>query len=109
MTLALPRPIEVYLTSENAHDVAPLEDCMAADAVVIDERRTMRGLAAIKSWRAETAQKYAHKTEPLSCEHDANGETRVTCRITGSFPGSPIELAYVFQVADGRITSLKIG
>lgn len=109
MTLLLPKPIEIYLVSENAHDVVALDECMAADAVVFDERRTMRGLAAIKSWRTETGKQYAHQTEPLSSEGCGDGKTKVRCRVTGNFPGSPIELDYIFQIADGRITSIEIG
>jgi hypothetical protein len=39
-------------------------------------------------------------------EHD--GKTVVTSRDTGNFPGSPIELEFVFGLADGKIASLEI-
>jgi hypothetical protein len=32
----------------------------------------------------------------------------VTNRLTGNFPGSPIELEFVFQLDSGKIVSLEI-
>ena len=41
MTVALPEPIELYFTSENARDVAATDRCFAANATVRDEGKTM--------------------------------------------------------------------
>ncbi|MEI9899831.1 MAG: nuclear transport factor 2 family protein [Hyphomicrobium sp.] len=107
MVLRLSKPIDIYFASENAHDVAALEECLAADAVVVDEHKTIRGLAAIKAWRTETGEKYAHSIEPIAVSEDA-GKVAVRCRVTGNFPGSPIELDHIFSVRDGLITALEI-
>ena len=69
--------------------------------------QTIEGLTAIKRWIAETKRKYQHMIEPLgSTEKD--GKTIVTNRLTGSFPGSPIELEFVFTLNGDRIVSLEI-
>lgn len=107
MTLHLPWPIDVYLASENAHDVTALERCFATDAVVRDESRTIRGLDAIKAWRADTGRKYSHTVEPLTM-FDREGRTVVTCKVTGNFPGSPIHLDHVFELQGDKIVALEI-
>jgi hypothetical protein len=107
MTITLPEPVEVYFASENAHDADAVDECFAADGIVRDERRTMTGHAAIKAWRRETAAKYGHSVLPLRVA-DEGGRTVVTARVSGNFPGSPIELDHVFDLADGKIRALEI-
>jgi hypothetical protein len=34
--------------------------------------------------------------------------TTVTCRLTGDFPGSPVDVDYAFALKDGKIGSLEI-
>jgi hypothetical protein len=49
MSLPLPKPIEVFMSSENTHDTDALAECFASDATVQDEGQTLKGLKAIKS------------------------------------------------------------
>jgi hypothetical protein len=107
MTLHLPKPIEIYFSSENAHDTSAVEQCFAADAVVRDERKTIRGLDAIRAWRTETGEKYNHTVEPLAIS-TRDGKTIVKSKVAGTFPGSPIDLDYIFELDADRIISLEI-
>ena len=66
MPLPLPKPIEVFMSSENTHDTDALAECFAPDATVRDESQTLKGLKAIKAWRLETAEKYQHTLEPVA-------------------------------------------
>ena len=72
-----------------------------------DEGKTIKGLAAIKKWMVETKQKYQHTIEPLASTQK-DDKTIVTNRLTGNFPGSPIELEFVFTLDGGKIVSLEI-
>jgi SnoaL-like domain len=108
MTLALPKPIELYFAADNGNDPDSLDACLAADAIVRDEARPYKGLAAIKRWKTETKRKYNHTTEPLRTE-DRGGTTVVQGRVTGSFPGSPIVLRFSFTLSRDRIGALEIG
>lgn len=72
-----------------------------------DENQTIQGLAAIKQWKAETKKKYQHTIEPLSSVQK-EGKTIVTNRLAGNFPGSPIELEFVFTLDGNKIASLEI-
>ncbi len=107
MSVDLPKPIAIYLAAENLGDGETLSQCFAEHAVVRDEGQTVAGLDAIKHWKAETKRKYQHTIEPLaSVQRD--GKTIVTNRLTGNFPGSPIDLQFSFEIDDDKITSLEI-
>ena len=58
MAIHLAKPINIYFASEKAHDVGSLDRCFAADAMVHDEGRTIKGIAAIKAWRSEAGEKF---------------------------------------------------
>lgn len=103
----LPAPLDLYFAAGSDADPSRIDRCFAPDAVVFDEGKDIAGLPAIKAWRVQTLAKYRFKTEPLSLT-SRDGKTIVRCRVTGEFPGSPIELDYVFAIDGGRITSLKI-
>jgi hypothetical protein len=107
MSLSLPKPIELYFASENAHDPLVLEGCFSADATVRDENRTVKGIDAIKQWRVETGRKYSHTVEPLSFA-ESDGKIIVSGKVSGNFPGSPITLNHIFELAGDRIVSLEI-
>jgi hypothetical protein len=107
MSVDLPAPIALYIAAENQGDTEAMAQCFAENAVVRDEGKTIKGLAAIKRWKAETRKKYQHTVEPLrSVQKD--GKTIVTNRLTGNFPGSPIELQFIFKLEGNRIASLEI-
>ena len=108
MAIELPEPVSVYIAAENRGDPELLEQCFAANAVVRDEGKTIEGLAAIKRWKAETKKKYRHTVEPLALVRKGD-KTVVTNRLTGNFPGSPIELQFVFKLDGDKIASLEIG
>jgi len=72
---------------------------------VRDERQTIKGLAAIKQWKAETARKYRHTVEPLASVV-RDGNIVVTNRLTGNFPGSPVKLEFIFKLEGEKIASI---
>ena len=103
----LPKPIALYVAAENTGDANLFDQCFAEGAVVRDENETHRGLAEIKKWKAEAKKKYQHTVDPLSVS-EKDGRFIVTNRLTGNFPGSPIELEFVFTLKDDKIVSLEI-
>ena len=107
MSVHLPKPIERFLSSENALDPGVLAACFAPDGIVRDEGRTREGLGDIVAWRRETADKYQHTFEPLAVV-ERDGKTIVATKVSGSFPGSPITLDFVFRLENGKIASLDI-
>ena len=103
----LPTPIAIYVDAENSGDADALAQSFAENATVRDEGKTIEGFAAIKQWKSETRKKYQHTIEPLASVQK-DGKTIVTNRLTGNFPGSPIELEFVFTLNGDKITSLEI-
>ncbi|MBL9163541.1 MAG: nuclear transport factor 2 family protein [Planctomycetaceae bacterium] len=106
MTLQFPAPVAGYFAADKT-DIDELVRCFADDAVVRDEGRTYNGLAAIRKWKEGTSTKYQYTSEPLACT-EAAGRVVVTSRLTGNFPGSPIDLRFFFKLAGDRIASLEI-
>jgi hypothetical protein len=104
--MQLPEPIETYFHAENQGDVDTLEACFSPDAIVRDEGRTYEGLAAIKTWKAQTKQAYNRTIEPLQISQ-RNGRTVVTTKVSGSFPGSPVTLDFSFLVENNKTLSLE--
>jgi len=103
----LPKPIALYIAAENSGDANLFGQCFAENGVVSDENETHKGLAAIKKWKAETKKKYQHTVDPQSVKEDG-GKFIVTNRLTGNFPGSPIELDFIFTLQGDKILSLEI-
>jgi hypothetical protein len=107
MPAELPAPIAYYIDAENRHDIEALALCFAENATVRDEERTIQGVEAIKQWKAETTKKYRHTMEPLAARREGD-KIVVTNRLTGNFPGNPIELEFVFTLESEKISSLEI-
>jgi ketosteroid isomerase-like protein len=107
MSIKLPAPIAAFFDAESRNDAEALSQSFADDAVVRDEGQVINGRGDIKAWHVEAKRKYKHTTEPLAIA-GKEGRTIVTGRLSGNFPGSPIELRYIFELEGGRITSLEI-
>ena len=107
VNLDVPGPVATYLAAEKVKDTETLGECFREDAVVRDEGREHRGVAAIKAWHREANAKVRYVVEPL--EASTNGSAVVVrARVTGDFPGSPIEPRFMFAVSDERIVSLEV-
>ena len=102
-SLNLPKPIAAYFAADKG-DAEAVSQCFTENAV---EGRTYKGQAAIKRWRDEAAAKYEFTSEPFACE-EKEGKTVVTSRLTGNFPGSPVDLRFFFELQGARIASLEI-
>lgn len=107
MKLRLPSVVEQYFDITNGDDTSSLATCFSADATVLDENRTHEGIDAIEAWRRETRQATPFQVEPTEVIEGA-GTLTVTARVTGNFPGSPVNLSHHFTLADGRIRALEI-
>lgn len=103
----LPEPIPAYFRAANSGQADAAAACFAPEAIVHDEEREHRGQGEIRGWVEQTTARYSPYLEPLTVTDD--GKTViVTATVSGSFPGSPIELEYCFQIRRGRIVRLEI-
>ena len=106
MSIELPEPIAAYFAADKL-DSDAVAHCFTSDAVVKDEGHTYIGLASIRQWRAGASAKYDYTCEPF-CSEQIQATTVVTCHLTGTFPGSPIDLRYFFRLERGKVASLEI-
>ena len=104
--LKLPEPIADYFNADK-HDGEAIVRCFTEQAVVKDEGLTHSGSAAIKAWKTDSTSKYSYTSEPFAVVEEGGGYV-VTSRVTGNFPGSPLDLRYAFRLAGGKITYLEV-
>ena len=102
----LPAPVAAYFAADTTGAEA-VAQCFTDAAVVIDERQQYRGRTAIARWKAEASSKFRYSVERLR-GHVSGDQTTVTGRVTGNFPGSPVELQYRFTLEGDKIARLEI-
>lgn len=106
MSINLPRAIDAYFAADSG-DSEAVARCFTEHAVVKDEGHTYNGVAAIKQWKTDSSKKYTYTSAPFASE-EKDGKTIVTSRLTGNFPGSPVDLRYFFGLEGNKIASLEI-
>jgi hypothetical protein len=104
--LNLPEPIVAYFAADRRGCDA-VARCFTRRAVVKDEGRIHSGPDAIKAWKTAASARYSYVAEPLALDQK-DGRFIVTSRLTGNFPGSPVDLRYAFRLERGKIASLEI-
>ncbi|QNN23699.1 nuclear transport factor 2 family protein [Planctomycetales bacterium ZRK34] len=107
MNTQVPSPVAAYLAAEKAKDTSRLILCFHKDAVVFDEGKEHRGIAAIEVWYRDTNAQYRYVVEPLDAS--INGQTVIVrTHVTGNFPGGAADLCCTFQIDGDQIKSLEI-
>jgi hypothetical protein len=104
--LNLPEPIAAYFAAERG-DAEAVARCFTNHAVVKDEGQAHSGPEAITAWQTAASARYSYNSEPFAVEHK-DGQYIVTSRLTGNFPGSPVNLRFAFRLERGKIASLEI-
>lgn len=107
MAIALPQPIAGYFAADRQGQAEALSAGFTPDAVVIDEGNAHVGREAIRQWMADASAQYAYTVEPFAIAQAAD-RTIVTSHLVGNFPGSPVDLRYIFELAGGAIARLEI-
>lgn len=108
MGITLPAPVRRYFDASNSHDVEGAVAPFGETATVRDEGHVHTGHAAIRGWIEQTVRRY----RPTAAVTDASVEGATVCvtaTVSGTFPGSPVALRFVFTIAGDRIVHLEIG
>ena len=103
----LPAPLAAYFTLAADAETAGIATVFVADAIVRDEGREHRGLAAIRNWRVDTMARTPFTARPLSVT-EQDGTLVVPTEVSGTFPGSPLTLVHRFTLRDDRVAALEI-
>ena len=104
--IGLPAPVAAYFAADTTGAEA-VAQCFTDGAVVIDERQEYRGRTAIARWKTEASAKFRYTVDRLGA-HVSGNQTTVTGRVTGDFPGSPVDLQYRFTLEGDKIARLEI-
>ena len=107
MLVDVPQIVAEYLAAEREHDAGRLSLCFSQDGFVYDEGKYYRGPDAIRLWKEKVDAKYQYTSEFLAASVSTDA-VKVRARLTGNFPGSPVEVHQVFELAGGKIISLEI-
>lgn len=106
--VSLAPAIADYIAAANARDTSKVASFFAEDANVFDEGEHQVGTHAIAQWMQDTAQRYQPRVEVLDVQL-RTGKVLVHNLISGTFPGSPLELRYAFRLNEqGKIARLDI-
>ncbi len=105
--MKLPPPIAAYFQAANAHNTEALNAVFTDDARVTDEGQEYRG-AAIKGWIDKVNAEYKPHLRVIEAA-ETRDEIVVTVQVSGTFPGSPIELRFNFTLEHDKIAALTIG
>lgn len=101
----LPNVIADLAKAQNNQNSLEYANCFADTAVVFDEGKTYSGKKEIQQWIEKANQQYQTLMKPIEYWEK---EEVLKAEISGNFPGSPLVLAYHFQLNNGLIESLKI-
>lgn len=106
-TSLLPEAIRSYWEAANSQQAEAACASFTSDAVVMDEGETLHGSLAIHTWIRKTTEVYRPLVEPLHLTK-SGGKHLVTARVSGSFPGSPVELDFAFTLREDKICHLEV-
>lgn len=105
----LPNPINNLVAAFNNKDLHLFICCFTENAEVHDEGedQNAKGYDAIKAWFEGVFAKFDFNTEPYDYSRSVNGLT-FKARVSGNFPGSPLNFLYEVKMNENLIQELKI-
>ena len=102
-------PVRQYLEAIRTRNAEGFAESFAAEAVVNDAGREIRGLTAIRKW-AEDEIFAVEVTLEIVEAAQRDGETILTVKIDGTFDRTglpdPLLMDHCFTLAQGKITAL---
>jgi hypothetical protein len=107
MAIELPKAIAAYFAADKACNADEVSNCFVETASVKDEGSTYLGRDEIRKWKSSTSTQYEYTVEPFNIAIEG-AITVVTSHLVGNFPGSPIDLRYLFVLDGDLIRELDI-
>jgi hypothetical protein len=107
MAINLPKSIQDYFDADRARSPDTVAAAFGESGMVKDKGKTHRGRDAIRDWMAAEDQQYSYTVEPFLVG-TKGGKTEVAAHAVGDFPGSPIDLRFIFTLVGNKIAELEI-
>jgi hypothetical protein len=109
---SLDGPIASYVNAVNNGSQEDFSSSFAADAVVVDVDRELRGIDAIAAWAGTDIFAAEVHFDVLDVS-ERQGRTIVTVRVDGTFDRTglpnPLVMTHEFGLAEGKIADVRIG
>lgn len=103
----LPKVVQDLVNAQNNFDSPRFANCFSETAIVFDEGKNYTGKTEIKNWIEKSSKEYNAIMKPISFEGDSKNAS-LKAEVSGTFPGSPLVLTYIFEFESEHIQSLKI-
>jgi hypothetical protein len=107
MNLQLPKAIATFFEVSNGDDISRIADCFTHDAVVRDKDLVYQGHHGIAAWVQNILSVINFRIVPVDASADDNRVIVVT-KVVGEFPGSPVKIDHIFELASDKILSLEV-
>jgi hypothetical protein len=107
MTIKLPKGIEAYFAADREGSPDAVASAFTENGSVKDKGKIHKGRDAIREWMADEGKQYSYTVEPFLIATE-NGVTQVTAHAVGTFPGSPVDLRFLFVLAGDKVAELEI-
>ena len=107
MAISLPTAIAAYFVADASKSAEEVANCFVETASVTDEGNRYSGREDIHVWKDSSSKKFEYTVEPFDIRTEG-GRIAVTSHLTGNFPGSPIDLRYLFVLDGDLISELEI-
>lgn len=107
MSATLPDIIATYFEAVNAGDAKAASAVFTPFGSVSDERQIHQGREAVQIWCQDTIVRYRMQADVLSLADIGDHKVAVV-RVSGTFPGSPLDFTYRFTLSDQGIEQLHI-
>jgi hypothetical protein len=107
MMIKLPKGIEAYFEADRDGSPDAVAAAFTENGSVKDKGKIHTGRDAIRKWMADESKQYSYTVEPFLIATE-NGETKVTAHAVGTFPGSPIDLRFLFVLSGDKVAELEI-
>ena len=104
----LPATIRAYLAAHDAGEVDAAARTFTADAVVVDDGRTFRGVEGVRRFLTKAGSEYTYTNQLIAARRIDDARWLAVNRVEGDFPGGLVVLDYTFTLVDDLISELTI-
>ena len=105
--MKLPENIEGFIKAQNESDSTAFANYFTEHATVSDEGSSYSGREEIKQWIQAATERYNMQLTPIDFTQTGS-KGKLTVKVSGTFPGSPVVMNYHLELDGSSIGSLKI-
>jgi hypothetical protein len=104
----LPEVVAGFLRAHQARNLDVALQSFSADATVVDDGKTYKGLQRIRSWMSSSTNEFTYTTEPVAAYPLGDDHYEVVQHPEGNFPGGVVDLHFRFALREGTVLNLLI-